>query len=147
MASVVRREKHERTAFGKLIKWAFIGFNILMVIWIVGGLGAASNIEVHSKAEEVGRAIGSAIGVASLLTLWAVGDVILGVLVALTRGDKVTTEEVVGDGFASDVMAGKSDGNYSSADALIAQFKAKKDMPPQTYSTQTKTAATFGKRN
>jgi hypothetical protein len=147
MASVVRREKHERTAFGKLVKWAFIGFNILMVIWIFGGLTAVSNIEVHSRAEEVGRAIGSAIGVASLLTLWAVGDVILGFLVAFTRGDKVITEEVVGGGFASDVKAGKSDGNYSNADALIAQFKAQKDLTPQAYSTQTKTAATFGKRN
>jgi hypothetical protein len=97
--SIVRREKYERTAFGKLIKWAFIAFNVLMIIWIVSGLSAISNMQVHSTAERAGQVIGSAIGISWLLSLWAAGDIILGILVAFTRGDKVITEEAVG-GFA-----------------------------------------------
>src|SRR4051812_31354537 len=93
MASVVRRETRERTALGKLIKWAFVAFNIAMIIWIVGGLTAASKIQVHSAGEQAGLAIGSAIGVASLLVLWAIGDIILGILVLFSRGDKIITEE------------------------------------------------------
>jgi hypothetical protein len=149
MTSTIRREKYERTAFGKLIKWAFIGFNVLMVIWIVGGISAVSNIEVHSSAEQAGRAIGSAFGIASLLTLWAIGDVILGILVAFTRGDKIITEEAV-SGFASDMTVGQSTGSYGNADALIAQFKAKEkaiDVRPAPYSAQSKNAGTFGKRH
>jgi hypothetical protein len=148
MASIVRREKYERTAFGKLIKWAFIGFNIMMFIWIVSGLSAVSNMEVHSAAEEAGRAIGSAIGFAGLLTLWAIGDVILGILVVFSRGDKIIIEEA-GGGFASDMTAGQSTGSFGNADALIAQFKAQKevvDIRPAPHSPQSEKAGTFGKR-
>jgi hypothetical protein len=147
VASIVRREKYERTAFGKLIKWGFIAFNVLMIIWIVSGLSAISNMQVHSTAERAGQVIGSAIGISWLLTLWAAGDIILGILVAFTRGDKIITEEAVG-GFASAVE--RPAVNYGNADALIAQFKAQKeaaDARPASYSTQTKTAGTFGKRN
>jgi hypothetical protein len=36
--SIVRTEKRERSVAGKLIKWAFVAFNLLMAVWIVGGL-------------------------------------------------------------------------------------------------------------
>src|SRR4051812_45616332 len=123
MASVVRRETRERSALGKLIKWIFIGFNIAMIIWIVGGLSAASKIEVHSASEHVGRVIGSAIGFASLLMLWAIGDIILGILVLFSRGDKIITEEIAGHFAVSGQVAEQAAGNFAKADELIAHFK------------------------
>src|SRR5206468_2959196 len=96
MTTIVRTEKYQRGTFGTLIKWAFIIFNVVMLVWILGGLHSVSNMEVHSNAERAGRAIGSAIGVASLLTLWVFGDIILGALVFFTRGQKVVTEQIVG---------------------------------------------------
>jgi hypothetical protein len=149
MASVVRRETRERSALGKLIKWLFIAFNIAMIIWIVGGLTAASKIQVHSVAEQAGLAIGSAIGFASLLVLWAIGDVILGILVLFSRGDKIITEEIAGGFTASGQVAERPSGDFGKADELIAHFKAQKsgsDVRPAPHSVQIGTAATFGKR-
>jgi hypothetical protein len=149
MASVVRREKRERTALGKLIKWVFVGFNIAMIIWIVAGLNAVSKIEVHSAAEQAGRAIGSAIGFASLLTLWAIGDIILGIFVFFSRGDKIITEEIAGGFTASGQMAEQPSGNFGKADELIEHFKAQKNgsnARSAPHSAQIGAAATFGKR-
>ena len=149
MASVVRRETRERSAVGRLIKWAFIGFNILMVVWIVVGMNAASKMEVHSVAEHAGRAIGSAIGFVALLILWAIGDIILGILVLFTRGDKVITEQIAG-GFAdSGRIAEPPSGNFGNADELIAQFKAQQgrnDVRPAPHPAQVGAVSTFGKR-
>ena len=33
--------KPKRTLFGKLVKWTFIGFNILMLLWMIFGVGGA----------------------------------------------------------------------------------------------------------
>ena len=38
----VQLRKPKRGFFGKLIKYSFIGFNILMAIWLLGGMGAAT---------------------------------------------------------------------------------------------------------
>jgi hypothetical protein len=145
MASIVRREKRERGPFGKLLKWAFIGFNVVMLIWIVGGLSAVSKIEVHSTAEQAGRAIGSAIGFASLLTLWAIGDIILGILVIVSRGDKIITEEAVGGLTNSTMSAEQPLGSYSKADELIAQYKTQ--AVDRSAATRAEAAPTFGRRH
>ena len=89
MPSIVRRETRERTFFGRLIKWTFVAFNILMFAWIASYLSTVSEIQVHSSAARAGKYIGSALGVGSLLTLWVIGDFIIGLFVLLTRGDKV----------------------------------------------------------
>lgn len=91
--TIVRTEKRERSIVGQLVKWAFIGFNLLMVVWIFGGLHVVSKIPTHSAAEKLGSAIGTTIGVTLLLILWGLGDLILGVLVLVTRGNKIIIEE------------------------------------------------------
>ena len=91
--SIVRTEKRERSFAGKLIKWAFIAFNLFMAIWIVGGLYTVSKIQTHTAVEQIGTGIGAAIGVTFVLILWGLGDLILGILVLVTRGDKVIVEE------------------------------------------------------
>lgn len=82
----VQLRKPKRGFFGKLIKWTFIGFNILMAIWLIGGMGAATDgMDAMSEAERAGAAIGTGIGVALILGIWMIGDVILGLFVLLTR--------------------------------------------------------------
>ena len=77
----------ERSFFGKLIKWTFIGFNLLMLFWLVSGMMGASEVvsSASSDAEQAGAAIGTGIGMFLILTVWAIGDVLLGIFVLLTR--------------------------------------------------------------
>ena len=99
MTKVIRKEIRKRSAMGKIIKWAFIGFNVLMLIWFIGGMGAASEVanDAASDAEQAGAVIGTTLAAGMLLTLWAIGDVILGILVLLTRGEKTIIDETVVD--------------------------------------------------
>lgn len=91
----IRREVSDRTTFGKIVKWVFIGFNILMPVWIVAGLVAAGSAMggAINEAEQAGAAIGTTIGVGLLVALWALGDIILGILVLLTRRKKLVEIE------------------------------------------------------
>ncbi|MET4045342.1 hypothetical protein ABIC03_007074 [Bradyrhizobium sp. RT6a] len=150
MTTIVKTEKYQRGTFGTLIKWAFIIFNVVMLVWIVGGLHSVSTIEVHSNAERAGRAIGSAIGVASLLTLWVFGDIILGALVFFTRGQKVVTEQIVGHAFSAGSAGTLGEGNFGKADELIAQYKNKLGETPTRSEHPSRSsggAVSFGKRS
>ena len=89
----VQREVSDRSFFGKLVKWLFIIFNVIMIIWLVAGFAAAGE-SVNSginEAERAGAAIGSTLGIGIILVFWAIGDVILGLLVLLTRRKKIIT--------------------------------------------------------
>ena len=82
----VQLRKPTRSLPGKLIKWGFIGFNILMAIWLIGGVNTATEgMQVMSEAEKAGVAVGTGIGAALILGVWVIGDIILGVFVFLTR--------------------------------------------------------------
>lgn len=82
--------KPRRSLFGKLAKWSLIGFNLLMVIWLVSYLATLGEIanDAQSDAERAGTAIGGTIGIGAILVLWALGDIILGLVVLLTRPSK-----------------------------------------------------------
>lgn len=79
--------KPTRSFMGKLFKWTFILFNILMLVWLVGGMMSAGEViqTAQSSAEQAGAAIGTGIGVMMILTLWAIGDILLGIFVLFTR--------------------------------------------------------------
>jgi len=82
----VQLRKPTRGFFGKLFKWTFIGFNILMAFWLIGGVGSATEgMEAMSEAERAGATIGTGIGAALILGIWVIGDIILGLFVLLTR--------------------------------------------------------------
>lgn len=83
----VQLRKPTRTVVGKIIKWLFILFNLLMVWSMFSGVGAAGEVMNTSadEYEQAGAAIGTGIGVMMLLMLWAFGDIVLGLLVLLTR--------------------------------------------------------------
>lgn len=86
----MEQQKPKRSFFGKLIKWTFIGFNILMLIWLVGGVGGAAKQvgKAGSEAAQAGAAIGTGIGAMLIIFLWAGGAIILGILTLLTRPKK-----------------------------------------------------------
>ena len=123
--NIVRTEKRERSVLGKVIKGIFIAFNLLMGLWLVGGLHAASKIQTFSAAEQIGAGIGVTIGVTVLLVLWAVGDLILGVLVLITRGNKVIIEEPASSLGARPLEAFSEPSlDFDRVDQRIAQLKA-----------------------
>ena len=76
-----------RSTFGKVAKWGFIGFNFLMFFWIVSGLvtGGGAVGESSNEFEAATTAIGTGLGVTFIACVWAVGDIILGIIVLLTR--------------------------------------------------------------
>ena len=90
--AVVRREISDRTAFGKIVKWAFILFNLFMLFALVKGCAAASSAVTaspHGSAEEAGAAIGTALGTGFLMMIWVMGDIIIGMFVLFTRRKKI----------------------------------------------------------
>ncbi len=96
MSRVVRTEVRTRGFFGKLMKWSFILFNLLMLYFVIQG---AVSINDGAKTlatdyEKAGYGAGAAIGFGAMLFVWAAGDVILGLFVLFTRGTKTIVEEV-----------------------------------------------------
>lgn len=77
----------KRGFFGKLVKYSFIGWNVLMAISFFNGMSAASKVSggAQSAAEQAGAAIGTGIGATMILALWAFGSVVLGLFVLFTR--------------------------------------------------------------
>jgi hypothetical protein len=95
MAKIITTQYRKRGIFGKIFKWGFVLFNLLMALWFFGGLisvGGQVATETDT-ARQVGGAIGATIGLTAILGLWLVGDLILGVLALATRGKIVTIEQ------------------------------------------------------
>ena len=94
MPTIVRKETRKRGIGGKIIKWLFIGFNLLMLIWLfsywseIGGKFGNLN-----EAEQSGAAVGTMLGTTVLMIIWGAGALILGLFVLLTRGKTVIVEE------------------------------------------------------
>lgn len=93
MSTVVRTEKRQRTIFGKLMKWIFIGFNLLMLMWFIDAATRISQMTVDSDAGRVGQAIGATLGFSVLFGVWIMGAILLGLFVLLTRGNTIVIEE------------------------------------------------------
>lgn len=80
-------KKPTRGFFGKIFKWGFILFNVLMAVWLFSYWGTVGGMmtESTSDAAQAGAAIGATLGTGMLFVLWALGDIILGALVLFTR--------------------------------------------------------------
>lgn len=78
--------KSKRGFFGKIVIWAFWGFNLLMALSIWGGTQNALEMsDGLSGAEAAGAAIGTGIGVTLLVLIWLIGAILLGIMALLTR--------------------------------------------------------------
>jgi hypothetical protein len=89
-------ESRQRSFVGKLFKWAFIGFNFLMLWWMGDYLVHISNVysTAGSDAGRAGASIGAFMGLSAIIMLWMLGDIILGLMVLFTRGKKIITERL-----------------------------------------------------
>lgn len=75
--------KPRRSIFGVLIKWLFILFNIFMIYALFKGLGGTGEV-INNATSEAERA-GAGLGMMAIGTIWVIGDVVIGMLVFLTR--------------------------------------------------------------
>ncbi|MGD9662257.1 MAG: hypothetical protein AB7U63_13380 [Porticoccaceae bacterium] len=92
--ATVQKEVSDRSAFGKVMKWLFIGFNVLMLIWMFSAMSAIGSIDAPANsAEQAGQAIGAGLGFTFLLFIWGLGDIILGMFELFTRRKKLITVE------------------------------------------------------
>lgn len=90
-------EKRRRGPFGWAVAALFWGWNAYMAYAVIRGVGGSAEryAQATTDAAQAGTAAGATIATGALLVLWAVGTVILGAMVAFTRGKKVvTTREV-----------------------------------------------------
>lgn len=97
MATIVRTEKRKRGVFGTIIWWAFLVFNAFMglVMYYAISTSADHAGKAASEAEQAGAAVGGVFASGVILSIWLVGALILGLIVALTRGKVVTIEKVL----------------------------------------------------
>jgi hypothetical protein len=98
MATVIRKETRKRGFFGKLFKFIFIAFNVVMAIWFFGALFTVGG-QVAGEAnqyKQAGGAVGMALGMGFVGMIWAAGAAIFGTMALATRGAKVIVEETVG---------------------------------------------------
>jgi hypothetical protein len=65
-----------------------------MAVCVIGVFMSSSGEfgNISSDAERNGAVIGTAMGIGLLITLWVIGDIIIGLLVMFTRGKKIITE-------------------------------------------------------
>lgn len=97
MATIVRTETRRRGIFGTIMWWVFLGYNALMAFGFLSGLKNAGEVVERSadEASKAGAALGTIVGAGAILVIWLIGALVLGLIVALTRGKKVTVERVV----------------------------------------------------
>lgn len=97
MARTVTTTVRKRGMFGKLFKWTFIAFNLLMAAWLfsywyqIGGTISG----YQSKAEQVGATVGAGAGTSIIIVFWIGGAAVLGALTAATRGKLISTTETI----------------------------------------------------
>ena len=90
MAEPVLLEVRERrSAFGRAVKWAFLGFQVAMALLLLGTCAFVAPFLSSADPEvAVGAGMFGAAATGLLWLAWPVGTLVLGLLVLLTRGRK-----------------------------------------------------------
>jgi len=91
----IRTERRRRGLFGWFFLLIFIGFNLLMLAWLISYWGTLGQMAAANQTEagQAGMAIGGTIASSMIFFLWACGAVILGLFTFLSRGKKIIVEE------------------------------------------------------
>jgi len=86
MKHKTKYQRPKRSLFGKLIKYTFIGFNILMLIWFIGGIvnDSESISNTSNDAEQAEAVIGTGLGTMMIIA----GSIVLGIMTLLTSPKK-----------------------------------------------------------
>ncbi|KQZ29134.1 hypothetical protein ASD50_18250 [Mesorhizobium sp. Root552] len=97
VSRIERVEVRKRGFFGMVFWLMFLAFNALMALWLVFTIKSASDQfqATSDAASQAGTAVGGTIATGVLLWIWVFGDIILGLLVMLSRGRKVTIERTI----------------------------------------------------
>lgn len=74
-----------RGPFGTLAKWGLIGFNLVMGLFVLLPLIIVKTFENPTNGEVLAGYLGSALLLGSAFSFWVVANVILGVIVWLTK--------------------------------------------------------------
>lgn len=79
--------KPKRGFFGKIFLWLFYLFNIFMLIGLISGMNSTSELmnQATTEAQKAGTAAGAGLGMTFMLFVWAIGDIITGLLALMTR--------------------------------------------------------------
>lgn len=74
------------------LTWVILVVQVLFVVWLIGGINAAGDETCpesqYSDACEAGQAMGTGIAIFMIILLWALLDVILGVIWLVTNKSK-----------------------------------------------------------
>ena len=86
---VLLEVRERRSPFGRAAKWVFIGFQLVMLVLMLGTCAAVGPFLSGSDPEVVmGAGMFGAMALGTLWTIWPVGSLVLGLLVLFTRGRK-----------------------------------------------------------
>ena len=82
-----------RGAFGWIGIALFWGYNALMAVWLLAGIGVidARYDTAASEAEQDAMAAGLAVGAGFIIVVWVMGAVVLGKLMLAMRGRTVSS--------------------------------------------------------
>ncbi len=86
---VLLEVRERRSAFGRAVKWVFLGFQAVMILLLLGTCAAVAPFLSNPDPEvAVGAGMFGAMATALVWLVWPAGTLLLGLLVLLTRGRK-----------------------------------------------------------
>lgn len=88
----LRPSRRRRGPGWRKMTWVVIVFNVLCLIWLIGGVASVANsnscatqTDISESACRAAANAGAGIGAAIIVFVWVAGDVILGVIWLVTR--------------------------------------------------------------
>jgi hypothetical protein len=81
--------REARSPFGRVVKWIFLAFQVVMILLMLGTCAAVGPFLSGPDPEvALGAGMFGAMAMATLWTVWPLGTLLLGLLVLFTRGRK-----------------------------------------------------------
>ena len=87
--------RHRRFPRWRPLTWLILAFNVVMLVWLIAGVNAASGAGDDCGAQQAcqdANDVGTAIGAGLIVFLWAAGAVILGVIWLVTNSRSASRE-------------------------------------------------------
>jgi hypothetical protein len=120
----------------RVFTWVILVINILFLVWVIaGGSSAANNCDGMTGQAldncQAGTAIGATIGIGVIIFLWALVDVILGVIWLVTRPRDKRLCPVCGTPAKTGVtVCTKCGYNFATGAGQVAQPPGQMPPPP-----------------